>query len=64
MLDKLQSRKTNFDFFDGKINDKLKHTSSMSVFVSENDTNIFFHLSKVWSILHHGSVGRVHKKVT
>ena len=35
-----------------------------SVFVRQNDTNIISsRLSKVWSILHHGSVGRVQKKM-
>ena len=33
------------------------------MYSSEKMTPIYFlHLSKVWSILHHGSVGQVHKK--
>ena len=43
----------------------LKHRKRViwkSVFVWQNDTNIFYLLPKVWSTLHHGSVWPVHKK--
>ena len=35
---------------------------SKSLFVWQSGTNIFLRLSKVLSIIHHESVGRVHKK--
>ena len=43
----------------------LKHRKRViwkSVFVWQNDTNIFYLPPKVWSTLHHGSVWPVHKK--